>query len=135
MTVNASIPVRREPDAGQSAAGSELAWVGALILVVVLVLSFWARLRNARAGRKDSRGAPPAVNWWSRLQGRSASTPLIVVSTRLTPTHSLHDVEWQGRRLLVGCSAQSILVLSEAPTVETGGEESGMAGDSEKATR
>jgi flagellar protein FliO/FliZ len=135
MTVNASIPVRREPDVGHSAAGSELAWVGALILVVVLVLSFWARLRKTRTGRNDSQGAPPAVNWLSRLQGRSASTPLVVVSTRLTPTHSLHDVQWQGRRLLIGCCDQSIQVLSEAPTVGTSGEVSGMSGDTEKATR
>lgn len=116
MTLNESIPVRREPDAGESAAGGELAWMGALVLVVVLVVTVWGKLRRTRGGKTGTDRAQPVMHWLTRLQGRSASAPSVLGSTRLTPTHTLHDVEWQGRRLLVGCSSQSIQVLSEMPS-------------------
>lgn len=116
MTLNESIPVRREPDAVASAAGSELTWMGALVLVVVLLFAVRGKLRRTGAGKKGADLGKPAAHWLTRLQGKSANAPSVLGSTRLTPTHTLHDVEWQGRRLLVGCSSQSIQVLSEVPS-------------------
>ncbi|MFE1574353.1 flagellar biosynthetic protein FliO [Comamonas odontotermitis] len=34
-------------------------------------------------------------------------------SARLTPHHSVHQVDWNGKRLLIGCANQSIMLLSE----------------------
>lgn len=116
MTLNESIPVRREPNAGESAAGSELAWMGALVLVVILVFAVWAKLRGTGRGEAGDNHAQPATHWLTRLQGKSANALSVLRSSRLTPTHTLHEVEWQGRRLLVGCSSQSIQVLSEMPS-------------------
>jgi flagellar biogenesis protein FliO len=34
----------------------------------------------------------------------------------LSPRHSLHVVVWNGRRLLLGCTDQSIQLLAETPS-------------------
>ncbi len=36
-------------------------------------------------------------------------------SRRLTQNHSVHEVQWRGRTLLIGCSSQTIQLLAEAP--------------------
>jgi len=60
---------------------------------------------------------------WFRLGGLidTASSREIerVSSARLSPRHSLHVVVWNGKRLLLGCTDQSIQVLSEALAPES----------------
>lgn len=126
MSLPETIPVRREPEAVPSSPGSELAWMGAVVLFIFLVAMVWSKLRGASA---TSSLASKGGHWFSRLQMRTAQAPQVRGSTRLTPTHSLHEVEWQGRRLLVGCSSHSIQVLSEtALGAEYGTESSAEAG-------
>lgn len=135
MTLNESIPLRREPAADESAVGGELAWMGGLVLVALLALAVWAKLRRASAGSQDPNRTQLAASWLTRLQGRSSIAPSVLGSVRLTPAHTLHDVEWQGRRLLVGCSGQSIQVLSEVPGAVNGGEGSSQSGSPGKDDR
>lgn len=110
MSLPETIPVRREPEAVPSSPSSELAWMGAVVLLIFIVAMVWSKLRGTSA---NSNLAARGGHWLSRLQMRTAQAPQVRGSTRLTPTHSLHEVEWQGRRLLVGCSSHSIQVLSE----------------------
>jgi flagellar biogenesis protein FliO len=110
MSLPETIPVRREPEAVPSSPSSELAWMGAVVLLIFIVAMVWSKLRGTSA---NPNLAAKGGHWLSRLQMRTAQAPQVRGSTRLTPTHSLHEVEWQGRRLLVGCSSHSIQVLSE----------------------
>ncbi|WP_371414418.1 flagellar biosynthetic protein FliO [Acidovorax sp. 1608163] len=96
--------------------------MGAVVLLIFIVAMVWSKLRGASA---TSSLASKGGHWFSRLQMRTAQAPQVRGSTRLTPTHSLHEVEWQGRRLLVGCSSHSIQVLSE---IAIGAEASAEAG-------
>jgi len=40
----------------------------------------------------------------------------IVSSTRLTPAHSVHVLQWRGQTLLLGCAGQTITVLATQAT-------------------
>jgi flagellar biogenesis protein FliO len=53
------------------------------------------------------------------LQKKQELRTSLVSSARLTPQHSVHEVTWQGRRLLIGCAPQSIALLAEAPLDES----------------
>lgn len=89
-----SIPVKREAtDDGARGAG-----VGTLGIAAVFVLVAAAVL----VARKKTRAAA--------LPSELARSSCI----RLTPRHSLHVVEWEGRRLLVGCSEQTICLVADS---------------------
>lgn len=115
MAFPESIPLRREADGASSVPATELAWMGVFILLLALCAAVWRKHRAAR-GAADSAAPEGALNrWLSRLQQRPGRAATIVSSTRLTPQHSVHEVHWQGRRLLVGCAPHSIGVLAECP--------------------
>lgn len=85
--------------------------IGAAILV--LVVSMYAASRRIRSpGAGGSR-------WWGRVRALLHAVPTSPLecsaSMRLTPRHSLHVVEWEGRRLLVGCGDQAICLVAESP--------------------
>ncbi|MNL41311.1 Flagellar biosynthesis protein, FliO [compost metagenome] len=67
-----------------------------------------------RSGK--NKAAPGAwLTGWQRLAKNTASPDIRrIASTRLTPRHSLHVIEWNGRQLLLGCTEQSMQLLSEA---------------------
>lgn len=93
-----SIPVMREPTEDDGARGPG---VGSLAIAAVFVLVAAA----VYVARKKTRTVAPP----SELARSSCM--------RLTPRHSLHVVEWEGRRLLVGCSEQTICLVAESPRV------------------
>lgn len=105
----ASIPLVREQGAFESPGGSGLAWVVVVIMVLVFALAGWQRNKKG-------------TNKFSFLSGLSLSARSNEVqvrcSRRLTPRASVHAVEWEGRRLLIGVSESGIGVLGEqkAPT-------------------
>ncbi len=132
MSLPETIPVRREPEAVPSSPSSELAWMGAVVLLIFIVAMVWSKLRGASA---NSNLTAKGGHWLSRLQMRAAQAPQVRGSTRLTPTHSLHEVEWQGRRLLVGCSSHSIQVLSETALGAESGAEAGQGTDAGHARK
>lgn len=116
MAFPESIPLRRDADGASSVPATELAWMGVFILLLVLCATVWRKHRAAR-GQHVPAAAPAGAlgRWMARLQQRPGRAAAIVSSTRLTPQHSLHEVHWQGRRLLVGCAPHSIGVLAECP--------------------
>ncbi len=122
MALPESIPLRREPEgSGAPVPAAELAWMGLFIFLIALSVVAWRRHR-ARNGTPRAPAARGALGrWMVRVQQRSGRDVELVSSTRLTPQHSLHEVQWQGRRLLVGCSPQSISVLSESPAPGSAG--------------
>jgi len=111
-----TIPFKREPESTYGEA-NPLPWVvvalGALALLCVGV-------RFTRARRSPLTAAPSEklrwASWRRALAGHAHPTEIRrVESTRLSPHHTLHVVEWQGRRLLVGCSEHSVNLVAEAP--------------------
>jgi hypothetical protein len=115
-----SIPLRREPAPVPGTPAEELAWMGVFIVLLLLVFVAW---RKCRPGGAASEGKAPAAGWLGRwmgsLQKKQELRTSLVSSARLTPQHSVHEVTWQGRRLLIGCAPQSIALLAEAPLDES----------------
>lgn len=111
-----TIPFKREPESTYGEA-NPLPWVavplGALALLYIGVRVTRARRHASTAASNEK------LHWtsWRRaLAGQAHPTEIRRVdSTRLSPHHTLHVVEWQGRRLLVGCSEHSVHLLAEAP--------------------
>jgi flagellar biogenesis protein FliO len=98
-----SIPVKREATDAREGDGAGAGLLG-IAAVCVLVGVF------AYVARKKMRATAPL----SELARSSCM--------RLTPRHSLHVVEWEGRRLLVGCSEQTICLVAESPRAPTAEE-------------
>lgn len=107
-----SIPVKRDNVAGGSDDADGRWWIAA---VFIAGLAGWGIV----AVRRKSAGQAAAPAWltrWTGLPETAAQREIRrIASTRLTPRHSLHVVEWNGRQLLLGCTDQSVQLLSEAP--------------------
>lgn len=98
------IPLRRDAPAGDSAAET-LGWA-ALLLIAAAGAALVILRRGALPGmRAGAWLRPPAGATGPKLLGRTA----------LTQQASLHVVEWHGEELLLGCTAQSVGVLSRRP--------------------
>lgn len=123
MALPDTIPLRREPEPAASTPMQELAWMG--VFIVLLLLAF-AVLRKYQAGGA-ARPGKPATGWLARCMGtlskRQERGMKLISSARLTPQHSVHEVDWQGQRLLIGCAPQSIAVLAQAPVPPDGSGE------------
>lgn len=95
------IPLRRDAPAGDSVAET-LGWAALLVIGAAgaaLVILRRGVLPRIRAGA-----------WLRSPAGNSG--PKVLGRTALTQQASLHVVEWQGEELLLGCTAQSVSVLS-----------------------
>ena len=95
------LPLRRDADG--DAAGS-MAWAGVVLLVVLAAAFLWRK-----------KIAPPA---------RGGQTINVASGRPLTSSASLHVVEWEGERLLVGCTPQSVEVLARR-TIEANDDKTG----------
>lgn len=92
------------------------------VFIVLLLLAF-AVLRKYQAGGAARAGNPPAgwlARWMGTLPRRQERGMKLISSARLTPQHSVHEVDWQGQRLLIGCAPQSMAVLAQAPVPPQG---------------
>jgi flagellar protein FliO/FliZ len=110
-----SIPVKREQPSEMTGPASDRWWIGAVMAGGLLALAFVIARR--RAGPAKASGA-----WWTRFGGLLDTVPSHeiqrVSSMPLSPRHSLHVVVWNGRRLLLGCTEQSIQLLAETAATE-----------------
>lgn len=111
-----NIPVKREQPGDGATPASDIGWIAIVLatgLIATAVLVARRRTRPVSAARTAS-GA-----WWKQLGGLLDAVPSHeiqrVSSMPLSPRHSLHVVVWNGRRLLLGCTEQSIQLLAEAP--------------------
>ncbi len=128
MSFPASIPLRRDPPEGASADStgvSGMAALGLLLLVAVFAWAWWRKRRAAGAQAIKDAGtaaaSPATLQPWGRWLGLPAAREVRTLgSTRLTAKHSLHEVQWQGRRLLIGCADQAICLLAETPDTPSG---------------
>lgn len=113
-----SIPVRRDAPSSEGDGAGDRWWVAILFVGGLLACGVIAARRKQA---KADLGARSVMSWF-RLGGLidTVSSREIerVSSTRLSPRHSLHVVVWNGKRLLLGCTDQSIQVLSEALSPE-----------------
>ncbi|MFY7941866.1 MAG: flagellar biosynthetic protein FliO, partial [Burkholderiaceae bacterium] len=67
--------------------------------------------------------APHGHRMWPAPLGRwlssNGAAPVQVLSNqRLTPRHSIHLIQWQGRTYLLGCGEQHITVIDSAPVAQ-----------------
>ena len=89
-------------------------------LVIALVgfgAAIWLKQRNGQVGSATSK-----TQIRSLLKGKFIREPggdlTIVSSKRVGPGQILVDVDWQGRRILLGCTANGIASLSEDSSKE-----------------
>ncbi|MDQ0086104.1 hypothetical protein J2W35_006485 [Variovorax boronicumulans] len=110
-----NVPVKREHSGDGATPLNDVRWI-AIVLAMGLIATavFIARRRARPAASTCSTGSG---TWRKRFAGLLDAVPSHeiqrVSSTPLSPRHSLHVVVWNGRRLLLGCTDQSIKVLAE----------------------
>lgn len=112
MTLPLSIPLRREGE--HSGLGLMDGDTNGFILVVLLlgggIWLAWLAWRRRRVGAAA----------FGRLFKASDRPRLQVVhSARLTPKHSVHEVEWHGRSFLLACAEHDVCLIAEAPVAAT----------------
>ncbi|MGJ3704004.1 flagellar biosynthetic protein FliO [Variovorax sp. AFSI2.2] len=120
-----SIPVKRDPPGALESDVGDRWWIAILVAGGLLAYGVVAMRRKARSSGKR------AGTWWPGLGGLldTGSSHEIhrVSSTHLSPRHGLHVVVWNGKRLLLGCTDQSIQVLAESASSVTGDEAAPLA--------
>ena len=114
-----SIPVKREQP-GENSASGDLRWVAIVLAMGLIAAAVVIARRRARPARSTASTRVATGAWWKQLGGLLDTAPSNeiqrVSSMPLSPRHSLHVVVWNGRRLLLGCTDQSIQLLAEAPS-------------------
>ncbi len=108
LSLSADIPFKRDSDSTGGASSGLLAFGLLAVLVAALVVAFVVKRRKA--------DRTPGTTDWRSLLGAVAQSGGIerLGSTRLTARHSLHVIRWEGRKLLVGCTADSMQVLAQS---------------------
>jgi hypothetical protein len=118
MTLPASIPLRRDsPDNtgwGDRGDPSGIAALGLVLIVAIFAVAWWRK--RGRPGKTEVAGAGRRASLWHRLMPGALRVDIAALSsTHLTAHHSVHEVHWQGKRLLIGCADGSICLLAEVP--------------------
>jgi flagellar biogenesis protein FliO len=122
--IPSDIPLRR--DAAHDAANpAATVWPTMVVLLGLAALVVWF-FRHKRLGRSSASSAvgsprsrplwPAPIERW--LAGEAAAPVQIVSNQRLTPRHSVHLIQWQGRTYLLGCGEQHITVIDSAPVAD-----------------
>lgn len=115
VSIPPNIPVKRD-SVDATANDADTRWWMALAFIAGLVA--WGVVVARRRGKLSS----DKETWtpWRGLSAHVAQREIRrIASTRLTPRHSLHVIEWNGKQLLLGCTEQSVNLLSEAPAEPT----------------
>jgi len=116
-----SIPVKRDQP-GEAEGSSDLRWVAIVLAMGLISAAVVIARRRARPRQATPSVGVNAGAWWTQIRGVWGAVPSHeiqrVASTPLSPRHSLHVVVWDGKRLLLGCSDQSIQLLAQAPLLE-----------------
>jgi len=125
MKLSESIPLLRDGADPSVEKGGDLSAfiVLTLVIFIVALALVWRRNRGSVPGA-GGKGVVPPDSWSRWFVGGRRSSVKVLGTVHLPGKHSLHEVEWQGKLLLIGCSAQSIQLLVEQPLVNISGEDS-----------
>ena len=122
--IPSDIPLRRETTS-DVANPSSTVWPTLIVLLGLAGLFIWTvrRKRLSGSAAPSAGGASHGHRMWPAPLGRwlssNGAAPVQVLSNqRLTPRHSIHLVQWQGRTYLLGCGEQHITVIDSAPVDE-----------------
>jgi flagellar protein FliO/FliZ len=137
-TMPDSIPVKRNtdrPSEDDGRAGWALAFLLALGGIGGLAV-VW-RNRVGSLSHTGERSSPSGR--WMFAKWRGNSSVQVRNTTQLTQRHSLHEVQWNGHKLLIGCADKEIRLLINVPlpaseTQETNPKTSGTSKDSKFAS-
>lgn len=106
-TLPKTIPFKQDSAIASEEGSPSLAAVALVVALGLAGFALWAWRNQRRAGPQNT---GKRSNWWGTASSRDV---LVHGTTRLSPKHSVHDIEWRGRRLLIGCSEQNMTLLSE----------------------
>lgn len=104
-----TIPFKQDSSPASNDASPSLAAIALVVLCGLAGSAWWAWRKRVPAG--GAGGAGKGSRWWGVMP--SQKNLLHHGSTRLSPRHSVHEIEWRGRRLLIGCADQTMTLLSE----------------------
>lgn len=112
-----NIPVKREQPGDGATPANDVGWIAIVLAMGLIAIAVVVARRRARP---ITSARAPTGAWWKQLGGLLDAVPSHeiqrVSSMPLSPRHSLHVVVWNGRRLLLGCTDQSIQLLAETPS-------------------
>lgn len=128
-----SIPVKREQPSDATGGTGDRWWIAILAAGGLLAGALAVARRKSSPARRA--GGASWLRFGGLLDTVSAHEIERVSSTRLSSGHSLHVVVWGGRRLLLGCTAQSIQLLAESSAPEQDASPEPVAGSSVEALR
>lgn len=114
VTLPKTIPFKQDSALASGESGPSLAAIAVVVAIGFLGFALWVWRNRRLAGGVDN--TAKRSSWWG---GASSRDVLLHGTTRLSPRHSVHDIEWRGRRLLIGCTDQSMTLLSERTMAES----------------
>jgi hypothetical protein len=90
-------------------------WALAFLLAVGGIGAVAVVWRN-RVGLRSHTDEPSSPSGrWTFSKWRGNSSILVRNTTQLTQRHSLHEVQWNGHTLLIGCADKEICLLIDVP--------------------
>lgn len=110
-----TIPFKQDSAPASGDASPSLAAIALVLLLGLAGFGWWAWRKRALASGPES--AATGLRLWGLTPSRK--NLLLHGSTRLSPRHSVHEIEWRGRRLLIGCADQTMTLLSERALPES----------------
>lgn len=115
----ANIPVKREQPGETSTGSNDSWWIVVVVAGGLLAFAVVAARRRTQSSQDKGIWRGRLGRFFDTIPSREVQR---VSSTPLSPRHSLHVVVWNGRRLLLGCTDQSIQLLAEAPAASANEE-------------
>jgi len=110
-----TIPFKQDSAGASGDANPSAAAIAAVLLLGLAGLALWAwRKRVVATG---DQGPGKGLRWWGPTP--TPKSLLLHSTTRLSPRHSVHEIEWRGRRLLIGCADQAMTLLAERAVAES----------------
>lgn len=126
MRLPETIPLLREasnPATDKASDLSGLLGFTLVLLFVALALLWWRSRAKTQESSHKNTGQPIGLARW--LTGSRRASVKLLGATHLANKHSLYEVEWQGKHLLIGCSSQSMQLLAETSPVESACRDNG----------
>jgi flagellar protein FliO/FliZ len=113
VTLPRTIPFKQDSALASGDGGPSLTAIALVLATGLAGFAAWVwRNRRPPAGAENTL---KRSGWWG---GAFPKDVLNHGTTRLSPKHSVHDIEWRGRRLLIGCTDQAMTLLSERDAAE-----------------
>lgn len=109
-----TIPFKQDSTPASGDQSPSSAVIALALLSGLAGFAFWAWRKRAQAYGAGSAGK--GLSLWGLTPAKK--NLLLHGTTRLSPRHSVHEVEWRGRRLLIGCADQTMTLLSERVLAE-----------------